>query len=431
MKIRKITAVIIASALSAVLLSACGTGSTGKADGAGGPESPAGNSAAAGNSENEETEPAGEIETTAAATETSGGNMDITAAELASEMTIGWNVGNSLDAMGEGINSETGWGNPKISEALIRSVKEAGFNTLRIPVTWQGHYGEAPDYKIDDEWLARVKEVVDYAIENDMYAIVNVHHDGADTDTSWLTPVPDDEEAMVGQFTKIWEQIAEYFKDYDERLIFAGMNEFHHGYGNPTAAYLALTDRLNQTFVDTVRASGGNNEQRILIVQGYNTNGEHTLKMTVPTDSAANKLMVEFHFYDPYTYALQGNGDWGVNGVKKDNWGQEDWVDNIFGRAKKQFVDNGIPVVIGEYGAVLNKDGNDDFRRYYIEYVTKAAKENGLLPIYWDNGYDGTNGEGFAIFDRATGAKLHEDIHEGMMRAVSGEDYEIPLPTAE
>ena len=417
MKLKKIAAAFIASALTAAMFSACGT-TSGSVDNSGNPDNTVG---AADNTPENET-PA------AAASEI----RDITAAELASEMVIGWNVGNSLDAVGldKGMDSETCWGNPKITEALIHSVKEAGFNTLRIPVTWNGHFGAAPDYKIDEEWLARVKEVVDYAMNNDMYAIINIHHDGNDTNESWLTPEPSDEDAMVEQFAKLWEQISAYFEGYDEHLLFAGMNEFHHGYNNPTPEYLALTDRLNQTFVDTVRASGGNNEKRILIVQAYNTNGEHGMKMTIPTDSAANKLMMEFHFYDPWNFAGSGYGDWGVNGVKTDGWGQESWVNDLFGKVKAQFVDNGIPVVLGEYGATVNKDGNSDFRRYYIEYVTKAAKENGLVPIYWDNGYDGTSGEGFAIFNRAAGSKLHSDIHEGMMRAASGEDYEIPLPAA-
>lgn len=411
MKLKKIAAAVTASALAALMLSACGNSSTG------------------GEPDNTDATDSAGNETTAAVTEEVREIRDITAAELASEMTIGWNVGNSLDAVGTGLSSETGWGNPKITEELIRSVKEAGFNTLRIPITWQGHFGGAPDYKIDDEWLARVKEVVDYAIRNDMYAIINIHHDGNDTATSWLTPEPSDEEAMIDQFTKLWEQIAAYFEGYDERLIFAGMNEFHHGYNNPSAAYLALTDRLNQTFVTTVRASGGNNEKRILIVQAYNTNAEQALKMTIPTDTAANKIMVEFHFYDPWNFAGSGMGDWGSTGINTDGWGQEDWVDNVFGKIKAQFIDNGIPAVMGEYGATVNKDDkNSNFRCYYITYVTKSAKAHGIVPIYWDNGYDGTDGEGFAIFNRITNTKLHEDIHNGMMKAVSDEDYEIPLP---
>lgn len=352
---------------------------------------------------------------------------NITAMELYNKMTAGWNLGNSLDATGNGLSSETAWENPKITKELINSVKAAGFDTIRIPITWMGHFDKTT-YKIDEAWLKRVDEVINYALSNDMYVIINMHHDGNDTDVSWLTPTPSDEAAMVNKFGVIWHQIAAYFKDYDEHLLFAGMNEFHKGYGSPASKYLELTDTLNQTFVDTVRATGGNNSDRILIVQAYNTNGEQSLKMTMPKDSASNKLMAEIHFYDPWDFAGEGKGDWGKTGKKTSGWGQEDWVDNLFGRVKRNFVDKNIPVILGEYGATNNKNGNDDYRRYYIEYVTKSAKEHGFLPIWWDNGYDGNNGEGFAIFDRHSYKKLHEDIHEAIMRAVSGQSYNITLP---
>ena len=352
---------------------------------------------------------------------------DITATELFDQMTIGWNLGNTLDAVGNGLGSETAWGNPKATKELIDTVKAAGFDTVRIPVTWMGHFTE-DTYEIDEEWLARVKEVVDYVLDNDMYAIINIHHDGNDTAQSWLTPVPSDEEAMVAQFETLWKQIAEYFNEYDEHLLFAGMNEFHHGYSNPTNEYLRITDELNQSFVTTVRATGGNNANRILICPAYNTNGDASLKMTMPEDTVSDKLMMEIHFYDPWDFAGSGKGDWGQTGTHTANWGQESWVDDIFGRIKAKFVDNGIPVIIGEYGAINNRDGYDDFRRYYVEYVTKAAKKNGLLPIWWDNGHDGPTGEAFSLFNRIAYTKLHEDIHEAIMRAASGEDYTIELP---
>lgn len=352
---------------------------------------------------------------------------DITAMELYEKMTVGWNLGNTLDAVGNGLASEVAWGNPYTEKEIIDAVKEAGFDVIRIPVTWMGHFDEAT-YAIDEEWLARVKEVVDYALDNDMYAMINIHHDGNDTNQSWLTPAPSDEDGMIAKFEALWKQIAEYFNGYDEHLMFAGMNEFHKGYSNPTSEYLRITDRVNQSFVDTVRATGGNNEKRILIVQAYNTNGDASLKMTMPTDTVSDKLMMEIHFYDPWNFAGEGKGDWGQTGTNTGGWGQEDWVNNIFGRIKAQFVDNNIPVVIGEYGAVNNKNGNDDHRRYYVEYVTKAAKENGLLPIWWDNGNDSSSGEAFSLFNRYTYTKLHEDIHEAIMRGVSGEDYTIKLP---
>lgn len=347
--------------------------------------------------------------------------------ELYKKMTIGWNLGNTLDSVGSGLSSETSWGNPKATKELINAVKAAGFDTVRVPVTWMGHFDKTT-YKIDEEWLKRVDEVINYALDNDMYVIINIHHDGNDTDQSWLTPTPANEAEMIKQFEVIWYQIAAFFKDYDEHLLFAGMNEFHKGYSNPPKKYLELTDTLNQTFVSTVRSTGGNNSDRILIVQAYNTNGDQSLKMTMPKDTVSNKLMAEIHFYDPWDFAGEGKGDWGKTGKNTSGWGQENWVDTLFGKIKKNFCDKNIPVILGEYGAINNRDGNNDHRRYYIEYVTKSAKEHGLLPIWWDNGYDGATGEAFALFDRSSYKKLHEDVHEAILRAVSGKSYTVALP---
>lgn len=354
----------------------------------------------------------------------------ITAMEISEDMKLGWNLGNSLDAVGSGMSSETCWGNPLVTKELIDTVKAAGFNTVRIPVTWMGHFGDAPDYTIDEEWFARVEEVVNYVLDNDMYAIINVHHDGNDTSSSWLTPEPADADAMVNQFTTLWTQIAKRFEKYDEKLIFAGMNEFHKGYDQPADSYLQLTDRLNQSFVDTVRKGGGNNPQRILIVQSYNTNADYAVKyLKVPTDTAKDKLMVECHFYDPWSFAGEGRNSWGVNGPTNDRWGQEDWVDSIFSQLKTTFVDKGIPVVLGEYGAVRNKVGYNDTRRYYVEYVTRAAHQNKLVPIWWDNGFDGIDGgEAFGLFDRTNNAVIHQYLIDAMMRALSDEEYEIVTP---
>ncbi len=357
-----------------------------------------------------------------------------TALEYVSEMKIGWNLGNSLDSVGTGLASETSWGNPKVTKELIDSVKEAGFDTVRVPVTWMGHFGEAPDYTIDEEWFARVAEVVDYCIENDMYVIINLHHDGNDTDQAWLNCEPEDEEAMLDKYAKLWTQIANYFEGYGDHLMFAGMNEFHHGYNNPTSEYTRLTGEINQLFVDTVRATGGNNASRYLIVQAYNTNAQQAYEnLEIPNDTIENHIIVEVHFYDPWSFAGEGSGDWGQYGTETDSWGQEDWVEQVCAMMKERFIDDaGVPVIIGEYGATRTKDtSKSDYRRYYIEYVTKTMKEYGLLPIFWDNGYDGISGEGFGLFDRLTAENIHPELTEAIMRGASGEDYEIEPPVTE
>lgn len=355
---------------------------------------------------------------------------EFTATDIFKDMKVGWNLGNSLDSVASGTSAETAWGNPEVTESLIKEVKAAGFNTIRIPVTWVNHFGKEPDYQINEEWMDRVEEVVQYVLDNEMYAIIDLHHDGMDYPPSWLMPNPSDEEVMMAKFTKLWTQIAERFKDYDEKLIFAGMNELHDGYDAPTQEYYDMTNKLNQTFVDTVRATGGNNAKRILVVQAYNTNMTYALEgMVMPTDTIENRLMAEVHFYDPWSFAGEGKGSWGEGGPANDSWGQEDWVDEIFAKMKAQFYDKGIPVILGEYGASVNVDGYSQSRLYYTEYITKAALDNGMLPIWWDNGNNkDTGGDAFGLFDRNTEKPFNQDMIDVIMRAASGDNYEIDKP---
>ena len=366
---------------------------------------------------------------------------DITAWELCSEMTIGWNLGNTLDAYSSGMGSETAWGNPEASQEFINSVKEAGFNTIRIPVTYMGNIDDANGYKIDEAWLSRVQEVVDYAVEADMYIIMNIHHDGNNDNGSWIDVTADDQTAIQEKFAAVWEQIANKFKGYNEKLVFESMNEIMEPniYSRPRkkTTYPNI-NALNQIFVETVRSTGANNEKRVLLVPGYNTNIEYTCNsrygFELPTDSAADKLAVSAHFYDPYDYALnEGNSEifkWGQYADSNVlDYGNEADVDNAVS-AIKNFTDNKIPVIIGEYGCIDKSHidpSADAYRRYYLEYVTRAMKKVGAVPVYWDNGWSGDNG--FALFDRTTGDVLHQNLVEAMVRAATAtEDYEIASP---
>ncbi len=334
--------------------------------------------------------------------------VEKTASQLAAEMTIGWNIGNTLEVP----DGETGWGNPKVDQQLIDSVKAAGFNTIRIPCAWNS-YANPSTAEIQESWLARVKEVVDYCMANDMFVILNSHWDGG-----WLEehPTYDKQEEVNMKHQAYWEQIATYFRDYDERLLFAGTNEVRANYNAPSNENIEVQESYNQTFVDAVRSTGGKNVYRNLIVQTYNTNIEHGLNhFTPPEDDAENRLFVEVHYYDPYEFTLKEDGNtlWGEPFQDGDvsDWGQEDHVDNQFARLKSNYVDKGMPVVLGEYGAVHRSSlsGEDyekhvEARSYYLEYVTNAAVENGIIPVYWDNGHDGNNG--FALFNRSDGAIL-------------------------
>lgn len=339
------------------------------------------------------------------------------ASALAIKMGLGWNLGNTLEATDGTTAGETSWGNPKASQTLIDAVKAAGFNTIRIPCAWNAYIEDESTYKIKDSWLVRVAEVVDYCVNNDMYAIINIHWDGG-----WLEENPTyDKQAEVNKKQKaLWEQIAVYFRDYDEHLLFAGTNEVHADYNTPSAENIEVQQSYNQTFVNVVRSTGGKNTWRNLIVQSYNTNIDYAVDyMKMPSDPTANRIMAEVHFYDPYEFCLQEANTvflWGKDftGAGTASWGQEDWVDKQFGRMKANFADRGIPVVLGEYSPTLRMSLNaTDYanhvksRNYYLNYVTKAAVQNGMIPVYWDNGPTGDMASG--LFNRLTGEQVHTD----------------------
>ncbi|PKD21675.1 hypothetical protein APR41_01430 [Salegentibacter salinarum] len=331
---------------------------------------------------------------------------NLTSVELTAEMGVGWNLGNSLEAIG----GETAWGNPIVSKRLIDSVKNAGFDAVRIPVAWSKFSDEA-NFEIRESWMQRVKEVVNYVLDNDMYAIVNIHWDNG-----WMQPTYEDQEYVNDRLEIMWKQIAINFRDYDDRLLFAGTNEVmvEGDYGTPTEEYYTVQNSFNQTFVDAVRETGGRNHYRHLVVQGFNTNIDHTVNFAeIPEDVLEERLMVEVHYYDPYDFTLNENSDvyeWGENAENSQEWANESFVDEQFNRMKTNFIDKGIGVILGEYGAMarLNVEDHAAYRKAYVEYVTDAALEYGLVPFYWDNGFVGDHG--FALFDRDSGAVEFPEI---------------------
>jgi endoglucanase len=333
-----------------------------------------------------------------------------TAPEIAAKMGIGWNLGNAFDSIadaGAGLAAENAWGNPTTTPELVKAVKDAGFDTIRIPVTYINHFDE--NGVIDTAWLARVKEVVGWATDNDLYVIINIHHDGQQ-ENGWLRPIYEGEEreAMVETFTTLWTQIANHFEDCGGNVLFAGMNEFHEGYSwSYPQDYDDITNRLNQAFVDTVRATGGNNAERVLICPSYNTLTVSTARFILPTDTASDRLMLEVHSYDPWTFAGQSIGSWGSDANKSE-------VDSRASALKSGFVDNGIPVIMGEYGAV-RMDNPERFD--YIRYVTNAYYDNGIIPIWWDNGVFGTGEENFGLMDRTNAVVFDTEALEAIMSA--------------
>ena len=367
--------------------------------------------------------------------------------QITEAMGLGWNLGNQLEASSGGLPSETCWGNPEITKELIDTVKAQGFKTVRIPVSYLDMIGDGPDYKIDTDWLDRVQEVVDYVVNNDMFAIVNMHGDGYYTvDHSWLLCAEDDDKQteIKDKYGKVWTQIADRFKDYDQHLIFESMNEeFNNDYGKPDEKAYDNINAYNQIFVDSVRATGSNNEKRWLLLPGWNTNIDYTAgddyNFKIPTDKGCKadgkRIMISVHYYDPFNFTIDENKtaktQWGKYAVKNyDNWGQEDYVDSQMALLNEKFVSQGYPVVIGEFGAQDKTEkfaDYNEFRRYWAEYLIKAAKKNGVVCVYWDNGYNGN--KGFGIIDRNSLEITQPDLIAGMMRAInSTDDYEIPSP---
>lgn len=340
----------------------------------------------------------------------------LTAVELTDEMGVGWNVGNSLDAVG----GETAWGNPMITRELIDSVKAAGFDTLRLPVAWS-KFSDPENFVIEQSWMNRVEEVVNYALDADMYVIMNIHWDNG-----WMQPTYAEQEYVNNRLAIMWTQIAEHFEGYDHRLLFAGTNEVmvEGDYGTPTEEYYTVQNSFNQTFVDTVRATGGNNADRYLVVQGFNTNIDHTVNFAeIPDDTVQDRLLMEVHYYDPYNFTLNESSDitqWGsiaTDPNATESWANESYVDSQFDRMQTHFVEQGIGVILGEYGVISrdNVQDHDVYRNYWNEYITQSAVNHDMVPVYWDNGYAGNGG--FAIFDRYNGSIIEPELVDVLTQA--------------
>jgi len=337
------------------------------------------------------------------------------AAVTTAELGTGWNLGNSLDAvnpngMPHGTSQEGFWGNAPVNQQLFNAVAAAGFTSVRIPVTWY-QYADAQD-NIAPFWLARVKEVVDMARNAGLYVIINMHHE------AWLRPTFADQTAANARTTKFWTQIANHFKNYDNRLLFAGTNEvlFPGDYGPPKPEYCTVQTGFNQVFVDAVRATGGNNASRMLVVQGFNTNTDYTIDncgAKLPTDTVSGRLMVELHYYAPWSFVGDQNSPiWQWGSIATDPMATEPayneaYVDSQMQRMKTAFGDKGVPVIIGEYGAMLksDRDPSQKYRNYWDQYVTVSAKRHGIAPFYWDNGVPDNHASG--LFNRATGAQYY------------------------
>ena len=311
--------------------------------------------------------------------------------ELCGRITVGWNLGNSLDATGSGMSSETSWGNPKTTKELILKVKEAGFDAVRIPTTWYNHLDS--DFNISEEWLARVQEVVDYAYDEGMYVILNVHHE------NWNDPYESTLPDVKKKIKKLWTQIANRFESYGERLIFEGMNEprwknteFEWNGGN--AEGRRVVNAYNEYFVETVRATGGNNRYRALMIPTYAASASGLDGFTVPQDKS---VIVSVHAYSPYNFAMNPSGTTKFDPNNTSDTQELTW---LAGTLYDRFISKGTGVIIGECGAV-NKNNYSD-RVNWAGYFPKLFKSKGIPVFLWDNNAYGSGSETLGQLHRDT-----------------------------
>lgn len=375
--------------------------------------------------------------------------LDKSATEIAKEMMPGWNLGNTMEAAvtwgsnpvktfnnAGDLASETAWQSTKTSQQIIDYVKAQGFRSIRIPCAWvYGHISDANNFTIDAAWMARVKEIVDYCINDGLYVLLNDHWDGG-----WL------EENINATGTAktrnnavlkaIWTQIAEEFKDYDEHLIFAGLNE-------PNVDKQTVVTSLveyEQVFIDAVRATGGNNAKRLLVVQGPSTDAEKTcdwMTNKMPSDPIGNKLAIEIHFYYPWNFwRMTKDESWGNmfyywgsgNHVSGSNhnatYGEENDMKKLADRLKTCFVDKGIPVINGEYGVIWrtvtgnneNQEKHNASIKAYYKTMNKLCMERGIVPFAWDTNSFGSNQ--MTIINRSALSIYNKYMMDGIKEAM-------------
>ncbi|MCL2218667.1 MAG: glycoside hydrolase family 5 protein [Chitinispirillia bacterium] len=357
---------------------------------------------------------------------------DITTMQLVKDMGLGINLGNTFEAacdwddancwMADYDTPELAWQSVPITRDIIKGYKAAGFNTVRVPVAWSHRMtGNAlaagqtnGTYTIRPAVMDRVQEVVDWILEEEMYVILNIHWDGG-----WWDKFPSDSAECMRKYQRIWTQVGERFKDYDDRLLFASLNEeggwddvwyiWRNGSDlTAKARAYGILNAINQAFVDLIRSQGGNNAGRHLQVQGYQTNIDRTADemFKMPTD-VSNRLAVSVHYYDPFAFThISEPVDWGGIINPMTTWGTDaDYkeLNDFMDKMKVGFIDKGIPVIMGEYG-VASWDATflrerESVRKYTLA-VTKAMLDRNMLPVLWDVQLDAGKGEHIYYYDR-------------------------------
>ncbi|MDF4204300.1 glycoside hydrolase family 5 protein [Maribacter sp. SA7] len=333
-----------------------------------------------------------------------GTMRDISPKEFVLDMGSGWNLGNTLDTEDVDV---TAWGNPLTTKAMIDEIANMGFKTLRLPVTWQYHTGSAPDYLLETDWLNTVENIANFALSNDMYVIINIHHDD-----EWIVPTYENAPLVKDRLTKTWTQIANRFKPYGDYVIFETLNEPRHE-GSPeeweggTAEGRDVVNQYHQVSVDAIRATDGNNAVRKIMVSTYAAGtGENVLQDYIVPNNDEN-VIVSIHSYSPYLFSLAGTDPiWGTDEDKAQ-------LTQEFNTIQNKFESEGRAVVMGEWGSTFSDNEND--RLAHAEYYANLCAERGICPIWWDNG----NADEFGIFNRNTLEWVYPEIAEAIVNATN------------
>lgn len=374
-----------------------------------------------------------------------------TSVQMARNMAIGWNLGNTLDATkgfdtNAGLTTETEWGMPQTTEAMITAIKNAGFKTIRIPVSWHNHITETSEYEytIDPAWMARVKQIVDWAYNKNMCVIINIHHDNLKN--SELTTdhigfaISNDASKQTKSKTyisEVWTQIATTFASYNNRLVFEVLNEprdvggevANNEWNCTDSSIMSIITSYEQEGINAIRAVAGN-ENRFIMVPGYAASGSNPQMLaayTMPTDSATDRLILSTHAYSPYDFAMYDSNQ-SEDDTVFDNTDKAS-LDSIFKYLKENYTDKGIGVVMGEASAT-DKNNLSERIAWATYYFTKA-KEAGIPVVLWDNMVTEANedknniniGERHGYYDRKANTWYFPTMIQAMMKAVYGDNY--------
>lgn len=333
---------------------------------------------------------------------------DISSRELVASMGIGWNLGNTLDAIGDGLDAETIWQPDLTSREMMKLLRNTGFDMVRIPVTWGSHMDES--FAVDPKWFSRVREVVDFALDEGHKVILNTHHE------DWYYPRKKDLDRQLSQLRALWGQIAEGFKDYDERLLFEGVNEprcrgeaIEWTEGDEESREVVAL--YAKTFYDTVRSSGGNNSKRHLLLTGYAASSRYDAMKALWLPENDDKVIASLHAYLPYRLALD------LSVRAKTVWDEEGRaeIDRFMRELDEALLSRGVTVILGEYGLVNRH--NLPERIAAAEYYISSVAKLGVPVLWWDNNSFEGDGECLGLMDRKKPGWVFPELVETIIKA--------------